>query len=213
MALGNVPRCQHIKMNGTQCGSPALNRRRLCFFHRAAQAQQARIVRDQFKQARFVVPLLEDAVAVQMGLMQVMQMLAWGEMEPKIAGLLLYGLQTASANLRNGNFEAQEPTDVVIYREDVRETDIDGPQWDPDEFHDPDEENDGEGEELGEKSEEGKPEEVAAEAGRKMAESQEEAPRKTPTMEEARAQVKGLIHEWVLSTVEGKARRELGLGG
>jgi hypothetical protein len=197
-------------MNGTQCGSPALNRRRLCFFHRTAQEQQARIVRDQFKQARFVVPLLEDAVAVQMGLMQVMQMLAWGEMEPKIAGLLLYGLQTASSNLRNGSFEAEEPTDVVVYPEDVKKTDIDGPQWAPEEFHDPDEDDDDEGEELGE---EGKPEEVAAEAGRKTAENQEEAPKKTPTMEEARAQVRGLIHEWVLDTVEGKARRELRLGG
>ena len=55
MALGDILRCQHIKMNGVQCGSPALYRRRQCFFHERAQAQHNRIVKDQFKQARFVV--------------------------------------------------------------------------------------------------------------------------------------------------------------
>jgi hypothetical protein len=33
MSLQDVPRCQHIKVNGTQCGSPALHRRHHCFFH------------------------------------------------------------------------------------------------------------------------------------------------------------------------------------
>jgi len=134
MALGNVPRCQHIKTNGTQCGSPALNRRRQCFFHERAREQHDRIVKDQFKQARFVLPVLEDANAVQMALMQVMQLLAWGEMDRKMAGLLLYGLQTASSNLRHVDFEPAEPTDVVIDREDVHRTDIGGPQWSPDDF-------------------------------------------------------------------------------
>jgi hypothetical protein len=37
-------RCQHIKINGTQCGSPALRRNRFCFFHKAIprRADQAR---------------------------------------------------------------------------------------------------------------------------------------------------------------------------
>src|SRR5437879_2595022 len=29
-----VPRCQHIKTNGTQCGSPALRNGEYCYFHR-----------------------------------------------------------------------------------------------------------------------------------------------------------------------------------
>jgi hypothetical protein len=76
MAMGNVPRCQHIKMNGTQCGSPALNRKRQCFFHEQARLQHNRIVKDQFHQARFVL--------------QVIQLLAWGEIDRKVAGLILY---------------------------------------------------------------------------------------------------------------------------
>ena len=29
----NIPRCRHLKVNGTQCGSPALMDHRFCFFH------------------------------------------------------------------------------------------------------------------------------------------------------------------------------------
>jgi hypothetical protein len=29
----HIPRCAHIKTNGTQCGSPAVREQRLCFFH------------------------------------------------------------------------------------------------------------------------------------------------------------------------------------
>jgi len=154
MALGNVPRCMHIKTNGTQCGSPALRYRRQCFFHERARAQHNRIVKSQFKQARFVMPVLEDANAVQMALMQVMQLLAWGEMDRKVAALLLYGLQTASSNLRNVDFEPSEPTNVVINRENVQWTDIGSPQWDPDDFYMEDEEDEkGEKEEVAEEKE------------------------------------------------------------
>src|SRR2546422_6358020 len=29
----NIPRCRHLKVNGTQCGSPALKDHRFCYFH------------------------------------------------------------------------------------------------------------------------------------------------------------------------------------
>ena len=38
----SIPRCEHIKINGTQCGSPALRRNHFCFFHK--RWQQTRIV-------------------------------------------------------------------------------------------------------------------------------------------------------------------------
>jgi len=28
-----APRCRHIKVNGTQCGSPALRKKNFCFYH------------------------------------------------------------------------------------------------------------------------------------------------------------------------------------
>ncbi|MFZ0771732.1 MAG: hypothetical protein WCA49_12150 [Candidatus Sulfotelmatobacter sp.] len=199
MALGNVPRCQHIKINGTQCGSPALHRRRHCFFHQRAREQHDRIVKDQFKQARFVLPVLEDANAVQMALMQVMQMLVWGQMDRKTAGLLLYGLQTASANLRNVDFEPSEPTDVVIDREQVHRTDIGGPQWDPEDFE-WDEEEDAE-EEAEDSVEETDAETPAAAQTVDSPAASADAAENTkpePTMDQVRKQIRGLVHNYIM---------------
>ncbi len=148
MGLENVPRCQHVKINGTQCGCPALRRRRFCFFHRRVEEQRARIAADQFAQKPFEVPVLEDANSVQMGLMQVMQMLALRRIEPKTAGLMLYALQTASANLRDTDFEVEEATDVVIDRDTVHLTAIGGPQWFEEDFEEEEEEEEGGDEEA-----------------------------------------------------------------
>ncbi|MFZ0816721.1 MAG: hypothetical protein WAM78_14445 [Candidatus Sulfotelmatobacter sp.] len=235
MALGNVRRCQHIKINGTQCGSPALNQKRQCFFHERARQQHNRILKDQFKHARFVMPVLEDANAVQMALMQVIQLLATGDVDRKVAGLMLYGLQTASANLRYVDFEVDEPTDVVIHRGDVVETDIGGPQWDPEDFEwdeedeedletaedeeeeeeedSDEEESDQEDEEGGEVEDDEDDEEedgdlVAASAGTEMgakdpvvAALMARAERKAvPTMEEARKQVRAVVHDYIVET-------------
>ncbi len=226
MALGNVRRCQHIKMNGTQCGSPALNRKRQCFFHERAREQHNRIVKDQFHQARFVLPVLEDANAVQMALMQVIQLLATGDVDRKVAGLMLYGLQTASANLRYVDFEVDEPTDVVIHRGDVAQTDIQGPQWYPEDFEEPeddeDEEEDNDEEdsdeedsyqedEEEEEDEDGCDEDsdlvavpTETEVGAKdpvVAALIERAKRKSvPTLEEARKQVRAVVHNYIVET-------------
>jgi len=134
MGLDDVPRCQHVKMNGTQCGSPALRRRRHCFFHERIRREKARIAADASAHHAFDLPLLEDANSVQMALMKVIQMLGSGRLDHKTAALMLYALQTASSNLRNATFEVNEPTDVVIDRDDVHRTCIDGPQWYEEDF-------------------------------------------------------------------------------
>jgi hypothetical protein len=36
----NIHRCEHIKANGTQCGSPSIRNKRLCFFHGRWQEQR-----------------------------------------------------------------------------------------------------------------------------------------------------------------------------
>ena len=134
MGLEDVPRCQHVKMNGTQCGSPALRRRRHCFFHERIRREQAKIAADLSAQRLFDLPLLEDANAVQVALMKVIQMLGAGRLDHKTAGLMLYALQTASVNLRNATFEVNDATDVVIDRDDVHRTSLGGPQWFEEDF-------------------------------------------------------------------------------
>jgi hypothetical protein len=76
MGLENVPRCQHVKVNGTQCGSPALRSRRHCFFHDRIRREQAKIAANASSPRRFELPLLEDANSVQVALMKVIQILA-----------------------------------------------------------------------------------------------------------------------------------------
>src|SRR5580700_3695811 len=208
MGLENVNRCQHVKMNGTQCGSPALRRRRLCFFHVRCQEQRTRIVENQFKQARFVVPVLEDANAVQMALMQVMELLGNGQMEHKTAALMLYALQTASCNLRNTEFEAEDATEVVIDRGDVHRTCMGGPQWFEEDFDDvadeaEDEEVDGEEEEDIAAQEEV----VAGQAGVK---ARPEKATGHVTTEEARKQVREVVMDWVVETVRAEAAQRPG---
>ena len=140
MGLQDVPRCQHVKTNGTQCGSPALRRRKYCFFHDKIRTERAKITAKN-SLCRFDLPLLEDANAVQMALMKVIQMLGSGTLDPKTAGLMLYALQTASVNLRYTDFEAEEATDVVIDRDTVDATCINGPQWFEEDFEDEAEED------------------------------------------------------------------------
>ena len=51
------------------------------------------------------LPVLEDADSVQVALMEILRLLMRQKLDPKRAGLLLYGLQTASANLKRTAFE------------------------------------------------------------------------------------------------------------
>ncbi len=142
--LPNVPRCQHLKINGTQCGSPALRHNRFCFFHKRFQEEQIKLNSDRKRRSRanFILPILEDANAIQVSLMQIMRLLASGQLDPKTAGLLLYALQTASSNLRHTSFEPDEVTDVVIDRDTMDETCVGCAQWMEADFEDEEEEED-----------------------------------------------------------------------
>lgn len=84
-------RCHHVHLTGRQCGSPALSGHRLCYYH-----QQTR----RPKLPNYKLPLLEDAASVQFGLVQVARALEDKAYDTKTGALLLYALQTASANLK-----------------------------------------------------------------------------------------------------------------
>src|SRR4051794_3862863 len=115
-------RCQHIKVNGTQCGSPALRRNKFCFFHKKWHEQRILINARHARRARSIdLPVLEDANSIQVALMQIMRMTMAGELDAQRAGLLLYGLQTASSNLRQTNFEPFMHT-VVLDPRDIADT-------------------------------------------------------------------------------------------
>jgi hypothetical protein len=128
-------RCQHLKINGTQCGSPALRRNRFCFFHKRFQDEQIKLSVDRARRgvATFVLPVLEDASSIQVALMQVMRLLVSQQIDHKTASLLLYALQTASTNLRMTDFKPFIH-EVILDPRDVANTPLDSHIWDDEDF-------------------------------------------------------------------------------
>ena len=148
----NIHRCEHIKINGTQCGSPSIRNRRLCFFHGRWQKQRLAIADSVASIPAGIsiapalnMPLLEDANSIQVAIMQVLQLLLTGQLQHKTAALALYGLQTASSNLRRTEFEPYPPT-VVIDPGDVGDAYMGEELWKNSDFNAADEDEDNEAE-------------------------------------------------------------------
>jgi hypothetical protein len=108
-----IRRCQHIKVNGIQCGSPAKRDEMHCFFH-----DQCRFISSQPKM-KFVdrdtikLPNLEDANSIQLALAEVMRLILTYQIDDRIASLLLRALRAAAANVRFTSLEPK-PTRIVI---------------------------------------------------------------------------------------------------
>ena len=113
----HISRCQHLKVNGTQCGSPSLREAKHCYYHIRYHWDDLKKI-ENHHEWRVSFPTLEDANAVQVSLAQIMERLISVEIDPKTAGLMLYGLQIASMNLKSTSLEP-DPTLVVIDRESV----------------------------------------------------------------------------------------------
>lgn len=95
------PRCMHVRSNGVRCGSPAMRRNAFCFFHDRYYNAPAE---DTF-------PPLEDANAIQVALMQVLERLRRealrpGSLDLRAVNSLLYGLQTAAFNSKRTSFDS-----------------------------------------------------------------------------------------------------------
>jgi hypothetical protein len=74
------------------------------------------------------LPSLEDANSIQVALAEIVRLLATNQIDHRPAGLMLYALQTASANLRMTSFEP-EPTRVVIDQQCVEQRPIGATAW------------------------------------------------------------------------------------
>jgi hypothetical protein len=124
----SVARCQHIKVNGTQCASPALRAEKYCYFHMRWHTTRMSVLLKEREHWIAGLPTLEDANSIQVGLAEVMRLLVTKEIDSKTGALLLYAMQTASANMKHTSFEP-EPTQVVIDRECVERRPIGATAW------------------------------------------------------------------------------------
>ncbi len=89
--------CRHIMSSGARCASPSLQGTPYCYYH----TRQHKVVKTRPAPAdgQLQLPILEDRSAVQLALSQVLSALASEKLDPKRAGLFLYGLQIASQNV------------------------------------------------------------------------------------------------------------------
>lgn len=114
MSSTAAPRCHHIKVNGTQCGSPALRDKKFCFYH---QKNRPLFVECYYEQSYALgdieLPVFEDAYSIQTTLRQVVQMVMQKRLERKTASLVLYALQIATSNLKRMALEKPQPAEVV----------------------------------------------------------------------------------------------------
>src|SRR6266853_5838002 len=115
-----APRCRHIKVNGTQCGSPAVRSKSFCYYHQQHRPILAECYSDiEYATGEILLPVFEDAHSVQSVIRQVMQMLLQKRIERITASLLLYALQIASSNLKRMDLEKPQPEQVVTDLEPV----------------------------------------------------------------------------------------------
>ena len=110
-AAREAPRCMHVRANGIRCGCPAMRQNAFCFFH-------DRLYNRPYEES---FPFLEDAASIQMAIMQVLDGLRRGKLDRGVANSLLFGLQTASANLKRGDANLQPSAWKVVTDDPVTE--------------------------------------------------------------------------------------------
>jgi len=117
--------CRHIFTDGRRCGSPTLRspagHEPFCFYHHNTRGAVSMTPREPARPAAepstFTLPTPEDRSSIQHALGQVLQRIASNEIDPRRAGLLLYGLQIASLNLKKDRKTQDEDTDAAFVTE------------------------------------------------------------------------------------------------
>jgi hypothetical protein len=87
-----IARCKHIKFDGVQCGSPSLRGRDHCFYHHRVRRN---------RKVGVVLPLLENAKAINFAAMQTAEALLANNLDRRAAAQVLFALKIASINLRH----------------------------------------------------------------------------------------------------------------
>jgi hypothetical protein len=93
--------CRHIFTDGHRCGSPCLRGEDLCYYHHTTRKPAPHPRTRRSRRAAFEIPLpdFNDRSGIQLVIGRVLQRIAANDIDPRRAGLLLYGLQIASLNL------------------------------------------------------------------------------------------------------------------
>ncbi len=96
----NVRDCQHIKVTGVQCGSPAMRGEQFCYFHQ----RMLRGVKTPPNARLHPIAMLENEEAIQASLMEVVNALVRNHIDLRRADLILKALNIAVRNSRRARF-------------------------------------------------------------------------------------------------------------
>ena len=124
-----VPRCQHIKTNGVQCGSPALRTERHCFFHDQHRRRAYQFDLYEPEKSALNLPALEDANSIQVVLTEVLRLILTRHIDQKSASLLLRALRLAAANVKFTSFDPKQKTQIVIDPDSVENRPLGATAW------------------------------------------------------------------------------------
>ena len=102
--------CRHLYADGHRCGSPALRRETFCYYHHTNRppVQNPRLRKQERNEFALSDPA--DRTALQLSLGEVLRLIASNRIDPRRAGLLLYGLQIASGNIPKPKAEEKRLT-------------------------------------------------------------------------------------------------------
>jgi hypothetical protein len=114
--------CQHMKMSGDRCGAPALRDQKFCRFHNCCRPAQVDVSTSAtVPPAPFLLPVLEDAVSIQLAITQVCEHLLERRLDAKKAGVLLYAMQVASSNLGRLKNNSEEKSQDISQKKSSEE--------------------------------------------------------------------------------------------
>ena len=87
--------CAHIKDDGLRCGTPAVTGRNFCYYHCRVHHPGARMATRQYR-----APLPDSVTSLQVALAHTLQALGTGDLEPKKANSMMFGINLATNLLR-----------------------------------------------------------------------------------------------------------------
>jgi hypothetical protein len=98
-------RCQHIHMNGEQCGAPRVRGRKLCHMHERMEEAKT----ESFdKPESFDMGSMEDPDSIQAAIQRLQKAIIDGKLESKQVGLLAYTIQLAAWNVTRTSWMLKE---------------------------------------------------------------------------------------------------------
>ena len=121
--------CRHIFTDGHRCGSPCLRHEDFCYYHHTARGRSALHARTETIDVSqgehrgtpftLTLPDYNDRSGIQVVIGEVLNRLAANQLDPRRAGLLLYGLQIASLNLPPSPRSSAKPAEPTLVEEIV----------------------------------------------------------------------------------------------